>query len=154
METVFLGLGSNLGDRKRNIKEAIQYLNQHELIKIKKISTFLETKAITVTKQPDFINAVVSIETLLDPEDLLEFTESIEKKMGRKSKGTYSPRIIDIDILLYGQDIICHQNLTIPHPLMHERSFVLRPLKELSPDFIHPILQEPISSLYNRVIGY
>ncbi|MFA5878749.1 MAG: 2-amino-4-hydroxy-6-hydroxymethyldihydropteridine diphosphokinase [Candidatus Margulisiibacteriota bacterium] len=154
MENVLLGLGSNLGNRAENITKALKLLKANELITIKKISSFIETKAISEIKQPNFINAAVLIETILSPDELLDFTEEIEKIMGRKHKNNYLPRIIDIDILLYGQDIICFKNLTIPHPLMHERAFVLTPLKEISPNFIHPILQEPITSLYNRVVGY
>ena len=154
METVLLGLGSNLGNKAKNICTAIKNLRCHELITIKKISSFINTKAVSKFKQPDFINAALLLETLLSPEELLDFAEEIEKKMGRTEKNNHRPRIIDIDILLYGQDIICFKNLTIPHPLLHERAFVLIPLKEISPNFIHPILQEPITSLYNKVIGY
>ena len=154
MKSVFLGLGSNLGNKKQNLEIAIKYLTRHTCIKVKETSSFIETNPVSFISQPKFLNAVLRIETSLHPKELLTVTEDIEKKMGRITKGTYGPRNIDIDILLYGQDIVCANNLLIPHPLMHERSFVLIPLKELSPDLIHPTLQEPISSIYDKVVGY
>lgn len=154
MKTVFLGLGSNLGNRKKNLENAIHQIQNHEFIWVQQIAAFIETDPIAQIPQPKFINSVIKIETILTPEELLQETQTIEKKLGRTEKGNHQPRTIDIDLLLYGQDVICSEMLTIPHPLLHERSFVLTPLNELAPDLIHPILLEPISRIYQRVVGY
>jgi 2-amino-4-hydroxy-6-hydroxymethyldihydropteridine diphosphokinase len=151
-KTVFIGLGANIGDREANIYEALSQLNANDGIEIVKSSTLIETKAVSVIKQPDFLNGVVEIRTILTPVELFEMTKDIEKKMGRTAKGTREPRQIDLDILLYGQDIVCEQDLTIPHPLMHERDFVLIPFNEIAPQVVHPVLGEPISTLYQQVV--
>ena len=151
-ETVFIGLGSNIGDRKSHLLNAIELLKENSDIEITQVSTLIETKAVSVLPQPDFLNGVVSIKTLLTPAELLTLTQTIEKKCGRSAKGNYEPRTIDLDILFYGDQIICQEELMIPHPMAHERDFVLIPLNELSPEFIHPVLQESIHTLYNRVI--
>ena len=151
-ETVFIGLGSNIGDRKSHILKAIELLKESSNIEIIQVSTLIETKAISVLPQPDFLNGILSLKTVLTPVELLTVTQAIEKKCGRDVKGTYEPRTIDLDILFYGDQIICQEELMIPHPMAHERDFVLIPMNELNPDFIHPVLQESIHTLYNRVI--
>jgi len=151
LHQVYLGLGANVGDKEATISLAIEYLNDHECIEVESVSEFVKTKAISQVPQPDFINSCISIKTILSPTELLELTEEIEIKLGRNkdTKGTYDPRPIDIDILFYSDAIVCDDRLTIPHPLIHERDFVLNPLNQIAPDFIHPILESPIKDLYN-----
>lgn len=151
-ETVYLGLGSNVGDRNTHIHQAITLLGDHPHIEVIRSSTLIETKAISAIPQPDFLNGVLSIKTLLTPVELHTVTLSVEKQLGRQSKGTYDPRTIDLDILFYGPQIVCQEELMIPHPMAHERDFVLIPLHEIAPHFIHPVLQESIETLYNRVV--
>ena len=150
----YLGLGSNIEPRKENIQKVLELLNMHESIEICAVSSLIETKAVSKFKQPDFLNAVMKINTTLSPHELLLCTQKIEKLLGRVSKGNNAPRKIDIDILFYGQEIVCEEGdyeLTIPHPLCHEREFVLRPMCEIAPEFIHPVFQEKIETLYLRL---
>jgi len=146
-DVVYLGLGSNIGDRESYLNRAIDALDAHEQIEVMQVSSFIETQAIGKMPQPLFLNGVVSVSTFLAPIELLDVTESIEKQLGRESKGTYDPRTIDIDLLFYGQQLICEERLIIPHPMLHEREFVLTPLNEIAPDFVHPILGETVSNL-------
>ena len=144
---IFLGLGSNIGKRQEYINKAISELENNPLMTLIQTSSFIETKAISKTCQPDFINAVCEMTTLLSPEELLIETQEIEKKLGRTQKGTQEPRTIDIDILFFGEIILTQENLTIPHALLHTRAFVLKPLAEIAPEFIHPILNQNIETL-------
>lgn len=154
MNSVLLALGSNIGNREKNFQQAIELLNEHEAIQVIKVSSFIQTKAVAKYPQPDYLNGALLIKTILTPMELLTFTQEIEKELGRESKGKGEPRTIDIDILLYNQELICLESLTIPHPLLHERAFVLIPLNEIAGDFTHPIFQETISDIYKRVVGY
>jgi len=144
---VFLGLGSNIGKREEYLSKALSELENHPLIQIIQISSFIETKAISKTCQPDFMNAVCEMTTFLNPEELLVETQEIEKKLGRTQKGTQEPRTIDIDILFFGEIVLTQENLIIPHALLHTRAFVLAPLSEIAPEFIHPILNQSIETL-------
>lgn len=148
MTQSFLGIGSNIGNKKKNVSSAIKYLSEHKNIKLKKTSSIIETKAVSAQKQPNFLNAVIEIETTLPAEELLILTKNIETKLKRKTKGNYGPRTIDIDILFFGSEIVLSNGLTIPHPLLHERKFTLIPLMEIAPDFVHPILGESIKKIY------
>jgi 2-amino-4-hydroxy-6-hydroxymethyldihydropteridine diphosphokinase len=135
---VFLGLGSNLGDREENIHEALRRLASHEHISLKQMSSIYETIPQGVKDQPDFLNAVVLIETDLDPIDLLDVVLQIEQDMGRVRNERWEPRKIDIDILLYDNTVMSAPDLTIPHPRMMERAFVMIPLAEIAPDLRLP----------------
>lgn len=148
MEKVFLSLGSNIGEKEMYLKKAIEELQIDDNIEITLISSFYETKPEGGKNNvPDYINAIVEIITNLSPHSLLEKTQQIEKKLGRETKCDYNPRTIDIDIILYGQELVCEEGLTIPHPLMHERFFVLDPLNELAPETVHPIMGKTIQEL-------
>jgi len=130
--TVYLGLGSNLGNRKENIKQALKSLRANK-IQIKKLSSIIETDPVGGPPQGKFLNGVAKATTSLSPKKLLSTVKSIEKILGRKKGPKYGPRTIDIDILLYGQKQIKSSKLTIPHPEMFKRDFVMRPLKQIAP---------------------
>ena len=152
MEKVFLSLGSNLGDRKKNIISAIKLLKKIKDIKVEKLSKIIETKPWGNEKQPKFKNAVLKIDTKLEPMQLLLIIKGIEKTLGRKlSKIKWGPRIIDIDILLYGKKKIKNRMLEIPHPHMHERLFVLEPFAEISPRTMHPVKKKTIKKLLDEI---
>lgn len=127
----YIGIGSNLGDRRKNIDEAVQKLRETEGIRVKKISRIHETEPVGGPKQPDFLNAVMQIETDLLPRQLLVAMQKIEAQLGRERTIRYGPRTIDLDILMYGDKKIDEPDLKIPHPRMNEREFVLEPLKDL-----------------------
>jgi dihydroneopterin aldolase / 2-amino-4-hydroxy-6-hydroxymethyldihydropteridine diphosphokinase len=148
---VYLGLGSNIGDRYAYIDQAMLELEKNEKIKIISVSSFLEYSAEKKPKDPFFVNGVIKINTSLTPFDLLEYTEEVEKNLGRKDKGTYGRRTIDIDILLYDKIVILEDNLIIPHPLFHERMFVLEPFCEIAPEAFHPILDANIATLFKSL---
>lgn len=130
MKGIFLGLGTNLGNRKKNLSDAIALINS-QIGNVVKKSSIHETKAWGKTEQPDFLNMVIQIDTELQPQNLLEKCLSIENKLGRIRIEKWGERIIDIDILYYNDLIIDEENLKIPHPLIEDREFVLNPLKEL-----------------------
>ncbi|MBC8016101.1 MAG: 2-amino-4-hydroxy-6-hydroxymethyldihydropteridine diphosphokinase [Sporomusaceae bacterium] len=136
---IVIGLGSNIGDREKNIASAIQKIANHPEIHIDKVSSLYETKPIGVTEQPDFLNGVVSIDTALTPFKLLEVCLDVEYQMGRVRDQRWGPRNIDIDILVYHDHFIQDEVLQIPHPCLHERRFVLIPLQEIAGDV--PIYQ-------------
>ena len=133
----FLSLGSNMGKRKENIERAIRMLDKSSDISLLSISRIYESKAMYNTQMDNFYNGVVRIKTSLSPDHLLRYTKDIENQLGRKrSKKRYSPRTIDIDILCYGDKIIHSEELTIPHPHIKERKFVLKPWSDIDSDYI------------------
>ncbi|MCM8819391.1 MAG: 2-amino-4-hydroxy-6-hydroxymethyldihydropteridine diphosphokinase [Candidatus Omnitrophica bacterium] len=134
MVSVYIGVGSNLGDRLKNINDAIEELRKNKKIKVEKVSTIIETEPEGNLKQPKYLNAVLKIKTTLLPIQLLEVLQLIEAKLGRVRLEKNSPRTIDLDILLYGNKIIRKKNLEIPHPRMFKREFVLKPLLEIEPN--------------------
>lgn len=136
MSTLYLALGSNLGDKKANIRLAIQLIGS-AVGQVTACSALLETEPWGFCSEHSFINAAVRVETTLSPQAVLEATQGIERRMGRTMKSTdghYHDRIIDIDILLYDNLTVCEADLRIPHPLMFERDFVMRPLQEVLDD--------------------
>lgn len=150
MKPIYLCLGSNLGDRAKNIANAIKLINNIENTKVIKHSKNIETQALECPEgTPDFFNAAIEIESSLSAEDLLEETKAIEIKLGRTTKNSFAPRTIDIDILFYGEGLILDENLTVPHPLAHERYFVLAPMLEIAPNFLHPVLGVSIKELFS-----
>ncbi len=148
IKTVYLALGSNVGDREEYIEQAITLLRETPGIKVVRRASNYETEAEGKRNQAAFINSAVEITTNLAPEKLLEITQSMEDTLGRERGVEWGPRTIDIDILLFGRDVISTDDLTVPHPLMHERMFVLEPLKEIAPHVIHPVLERTITELY------
>lgn len=150
MSTVYIGIGSNIGDRITNCKNAINLLKEHG-IKIKKESSMYETEPWGVKEQPKFINMAIKAETALKPIELLKLLKNIEKKMGRKETFHWGPRIIDLDILLYENMVFNNEELNIPHKNLHERDFILKPLSEIAGDIRHPVLKLHIKELLNRI---
>ena len=137
MKTAYLALGSNIGDREANLREALERLNTEE-IRVTRRSSLYETAPQELLDQPWFLNAVVEVETGLFPLQLLARVRAIEREMGRRRITAKGPRNIDIDILFYGHAIIATAELEVPHPRMPQRRFVLEPLAEIAPDFRHP----------------
>jgi 2-amino-4-hydroxy-6-hydroxymethyldihydropteridine diphosphokinase len=142
---VYLSLGSNIGDRAANLRSAIEELSQFG--KVAAVSSFYETEPVEVTRQPWFLNCAVALETKETPAQLLRALLEIERTMGRLRTQQKGPRKIDIDILLFGDSSVNTATLSIPHPAMHERRFVLEPLAEIAPNARHPLLNKTVREL-------
>ena len=142
---VYIGLGSNLGNRLENLKEAITALSPQLTVKAK--SHIYETPPWGHEDQPRFLNQAVKAQTYLTPEPLLKHIKRLEIALGRKVSFPNGPRLIDIDILLYDDLVMNSPSLTIPHPRMHERAFVLLPMLDIAPDLIHPVTQKSVREL-------
>lgn len=149
--TVYLGLGSNLGQRRAKLKKALQLLG--ERLSLERISSLYETWPVGYEEQPPFLNAVCRATTEIGPFQLLSIIKGIEVALGRVPSFANAPRPIDIDILFYGDLVIKSPQLVIPHPRLEERAFVLIPLAEIAPDLSHPGSGESIKELANRVEG-
>jgi len=144
-KTVYLSLGSNLGDREANLRAAIEKLK--EIGNPVSVSSFYETEPVEVTSQPWFLNCAIKLDTEKMPRQLIAGILALEQGMGRQRKQTKGPRIIDIDILLFGSSIIEIPALTVPHRSMHQRRFVLEPLAEIAPDARHPVFRRTVKEL-------
>lgn len=154
MARVFLSLGSNLGDRLSNIQHAVSSLSMHDKIKIVKTSSFYETEPWGNKNQDWFINAALALDTELSCLELLEICQNIEAKLGRirKQNEKWAQRAIDIDILMYDDNIIALEDkLVVPHPLAHLRAFVLVPMLEVKSDLVHPVYKKTIAQLYDEL---
>ncbi len=144
-KTVYLSLGSNVGDRAGNLKTAIDHLGK--VGQIGAVSSLYETEPVEFTEQPWFLNCVVKLDTEKMPKQLLAAILGIEREMGRRRTQPKGPRTIDLDILLFGSSVIQTKGLTVPHPAMQERRFVLEPMVEIAPEVRHPILKKTMSEL-------
>jgi len=142
----FFSLGSNVGDKEKNIRDAC-FLLEEAHIKVLRLSSIYETQPVDYSSQPWFLNQMLEVSTRLFPDDLLDVVKKIETKLGRIKSIPKGPRKIDIDIILAGEFIQQTSGLKIPHPEMHKRNFVLIPLREMAPDVVHPILKKTIKSL-------
>ncbi len=150
LKRVFIAIGSNLSDREKNIKKAKSLMGKNG-IKIVKTSSIIETEPYGLKEQPFFLNCVVECETALTPEELLRVLQSIEKELGRIRKVKWGPRTIDLDIIFYGNMVINKIGLVIPHPDMQNRIFVLKPICEIAPYFIHPVLRKTVKSILKKL---
>lgn len=146
MNTAYLLTGGNMGNREENLAQAREAIQEH-CGKIKAASSLYETAAWGKTDQPSFLNQALYIETKLTPRQLLKQLLKIEEEIGRKRKEKYGPRIIDIDILFFNDEIYDSPSLKIPHPEIQNRRFVLAPLAEIAPEFVHPVLKKSITEL-------
>ena len=148
----YIGIGSNLGDRQANLKKAVALLVESPGVEVRRVSRFLDNPAQGGREDsPDFLNCVVEIQTSLGAKDLMKRLLDIERQMGRMRREKWEPRIIDLDLLLHGLSIVSSDDLICPHPLMHERRFVLLPLAEIAPNVFHPTLQMTASALLERL---
>ncbi len=145
--TVYLSLGSNMGNKKEFIAKATAALNQ-KVGNVTTVSKYYETSAWGNTDQADFLNIALCLKTTLSPQVVLDQILDIEKTLGRERAEKWAQRTIDIDILLFDDLIVNTETLTIPHPHLHVRNFVLIPLMEIAPEIVHPILKEPIDEIY------
>ena len=145
IHSVFIGIGSNVGDRDKHIRDAVRLLSEN--FTFVRMSSIYETAAMYNTEQPAFLNAVLSVRTKLLPLDVLNILLDVERKLGRVRTVKNAPRTIDLDILLYDDLVVDLPELKIPHPLMCERRFVLEPLAEIAPGIVHPIVNASILTL-------
>lgn len=150
----YLGLGSNLGGREATLRQAVADLSEQSELSVVRVSSFYETAPVgPIADQPPFLNAVAAVETTLLPTDLLQVCLAVEQHHGRNrvAEVRWGPRTLDIDVLLYGETVLDLPGLTLPHPRLHERAFVLIPLLEIAPDLVHPGLGISIENLLNSL---
>lgn len=134
MTRAFVGLGSNLGDRERTLRAALDLLGRRPEVRVRRVSSFRETAPVGYVDQPDFLNAAAEVDTTLGARELLDVLLGVERSLGRSRDGPrFGPRTIDLDLLLYGDAVVDEPGLTVPHPRLHERRFALEPLAELDP---------------------
>jgi len=145
--TAYLGLGSNMGERIRYLNRAVRCLDSTSGVVVTRVSPVYESTPVGGPPQPDYLNAVVEIDTVLDARRLLHLCLGIEDALGRKRTVRFGPRTIDIDIELFGDMVLESGDLVLPHPRMHERAFVLRPLADIAPEVVHPVLGLTVGEL-------
>jgi deoxyguanosine kinase len=152
-QTAYIGLGSNMGDRKSYIDKALEMIAAAKRIELCRSSNIIETEALASTRQPKFLNAVAELKTMLGAKDLHKTLSNIECELGRTRRGHWWPRTIDLDLLLFGEEILQNPDLTIPHPQMHLRSFVLNGLCQLNGNLLHPVMGVSFNELRARLNG-
>jgi len=150
-EKIFIGIGSNMGDGIKNCMTAIKMISSDKLVDLKSISSFYTTSPVSEIKQDDFINCAVLVSWEGTPHELLKFLTGIEKSMGRTRKIKNGPRVIDLDILLFGNRVLNEPSLTIPHKELHKRKFALMPCLEIDPNFILPTHKRPLNNFLPEI---
>ncbi len=154
MKTAYIGIGSNLGDPEKNFLEAVDRIGRIPSCKVTRVSRMYRTEPVGVNGQEWYLNCVAEISSGISAKRLMERLLAIEKDMGRvREGGRWQARIIDLDILLFDSELIHEDNLTVPHPLMHRRRFVIVPMMDLAPDLIHPSLGKSMSELLQEIPG-
>ena len=152
MTVAYIGIGSNVGDRVENLRQALEHLDS--IMSLERLSATYETAPRYVLDQPPFLNMAVGGDTPLEPLRLLEKLKKFEIDIGRiPTEERYGPRAIDLDILFYGSDVVNEPGLSIPHPLMAEREFVLRPLADIAPNFRHPVIGRSVAEILSLLEG-
>lgn len=151
MAIAYLGLGTNIGERYKNLRDAIDLLSKNPEITIKKESQIYETAPYGKTDQPDFLNMVIEVETNLSPTNLLYYGLEVEEMLGRVRKEVWGPRIMDVDVLIYEDLELNIDDLAVPHVEMHKREFVLEPFNEIAPKVVHPTFKKTINELYKEL---
>jgi 2-amino-4-hydroxy-6-hydroxymethyldihydropteridine diphosphokinase len=151
MKTAFIGIGSNMSDPHRNCLDAVDRIGRIDKCEIISVSSLYLTEPVGVQDQEWYVNSAVSIATGLSARDLMKRLLEIEADMGRVRTTKWGPRVIDLDILLFGQDIIDDILVKVPHPMMHLRKFVMAPMAELAPDLMHPVLGKTIIELFKEI---
>lgn len=149
--TAYIAMGSNMGNKEDNLNSAIELINSSEVAMVTKTSKFYETKPVGYLEQDTFLNGALEVKTLLTPKRLINFLLDKEKDLKRERIIKWGPRTIDLDVLLYDNLITSDENIIVPHPRMHERLFVLKPLSDIAPYIIHPVLNERIIDLMNKI---
>lgn len=149
--TAFIALGSNMGDKRAYIEKAVEEINADKSCNVVRVSKLIETAPVSDIPQDDYLNGVMEIETLYDPEELLAFLNETEARADRVRKEKWGPRTLDLDIIFYDNEVIQTEKLTVPHPLMHKRGFVLEPLCMIAPHKIHPVLNKTAAQLLEEL---
>jgi 2-amino-4-hydroxy-6-hydroxymethyldihydropteridine diphosphokinase len=153
VQTAYIGIGSNLGDAYNNCLIAVEKIGRVSGCSLLGISPWYKTEPVGVKNQDWYVNGVVSISTNMAARNLIKILLAIEEDMGRIRKERWASRIIDLDILIFGPDIIREENLTIPHPFMHQRRFVMAPMVDLAPNLVHPVLGKTMLELLKTIKG-
>lgn len=145
----FIGIGSNEGQREWNVARAVEALS--DSVEVLSVSSMYETEPMYLENQPWFVNCVARVRTVMSPRELLGVVKEVEESMGRRRGKRFGPRVIDLDILLYGDQVISDEGLEIPHPKLQERAFVLAPLVEIAPEVVHPLSGESASEMLRKL---
>lgn len=151
IHTAYIAFGSNLGDKKQHINDALKIIDEHAEIHLTKKSSIIETEPWGYKNQDHFLNGAIEIQTSLSAEELMKTLLEIESKLGRIRDIKNGPRTIDLDIIFFDDQISDDEFITLPHPRMHEREFVLKPLVELNPDIVHPVFKKTITELLKNI---
>lgn len=149
----YIGIGSNLGDKRRNCEQAVERIGRIRGCRLLHCSPWFLTRPVGVEGQDWYVNGALSLETEISARDLLARLLEVESAMGRVRAGKWGPRVIDLDLLLYGEEIISDEDLQVPHPFMHTRRFVLVPMVHLAPQLVHPVLRRTMADLLSSLEG-
>lgn len=149
---VYIGIGSNLGDKNNNLDQSINMINNSKYCNVVKVSKYYKTKPVGYVDQDDFLNCAIKIKTIFSPQELIVFLLDIEKDLKRERTIRWGPRTIDLDVLLFDDIITSYEEIIIPHPRMQDRMFVLKPMMDIAPYKMHPVLNKRIIDLYNDLL--